>query len=274
MLRTLFILALPFTLVPNSASAAMTPDQFKREAQEWTMKAQEFVRLDCAEMESIWTAGCGSDIEPSESADRLKMIETAKSIGVKVSQKAKDLDKEYGALDVWRDDFLKMSGVLPKDLDPIVKAMDDQKDRVKKASEGAVKGANHPMVQHAIEYGKQQHKKMEGESRHACEVRDESFPGSAERPDCVSGSQCIIYEFKPDNAKAKAKGETQLKGYKSSVEKYYQASMDRRQTPDSKHGGKAMMGKIVAKCLQNGKVVFKTKISAYQMCQMKYQCQR
>lgn len=269
---SLLAFVLMFTAV--EALAVMTPDQFKREAQEWTKKAQDFVRLDCEEMESIWMAGCSADIEPSESTEQQNMTETAKSIGAKVSQKAKELDKEYAVLDTWRDDFIKMSGVLPKDLEPVVKTMDEQINRVRKASSGAAKGANHPMVQYAIEYGKQQHKKMEAESRHACEVRDQVFPGSSERPDCVSGSQCIIYEFKPDNSKAKSKGEAQLRNYKNYVEKYYQDLMNKRQTPDARHGDKAMIGKIVAKCLESGKVRFKTKISAYQMCQKKYECQR
>ncbi|MFA6093307.1 MAG: hypothetical protein WCU88_10260 [Elusimicrobiota bacterium] len=265
-------LAAWISMSARPASAAMSPEDFSRKAKEWTNKAKAFTQLDCKAMHDIWEAACGADSEPTETGDRNAMRAQAQKIGQEIKSKADPLAAEYKELDKWRDDWVK-SFPLPKETEPVVKDMDKQWERIVKIqANGSLRGVNHPLVQQAEEYGKQQHKRMEAESRHSCGVKDTAFVGGDERPDCVSGAMCTIFEFKPENSRARGKGQSQLSRYQKQVTSYYQSCIDGRKIPDSKFGGKDMISKIVGKCLKSGKVEFKTSLSTYKMCELKYQC--
>ena len=134
---------------------------------------------------------------------------------------------------------------------------------------GAYRGADHPLVQHAIEYGKQQHTSMSSSFR--CDVADQQFD-SSDRPDCVVFASCTIYELKPNNSAAKAKGEKQLDDYLKLVTDYYQKLIDSGDSADSDHGGSDAISKLAGCIGDDKKIVFKTEVATYDMCENEYQC--
>jgi hypothetical protein len=113
---------------------------------------------------------------------------------------------------------------------------------------------------------------MESSSSYSCQVKDKPFPGADGRPDCVSASNCTVYEFKPKNDRAERMGREQLNRYVPAVEKYYQDLIDARKLPDSDYGGQDIISKITGRCMSGSSVRFSREVATYEMCRKEYEC--
>jgi len=137
-------------------------------------------------------------------------------------------------------------------------------------------------VQYAIEYGKQQHKDMCDEYGGDPKVCDKNFPGFNGRPDLVTveGGHLVVYEFKPDNSKAKDKGERQVQGYLPGVVEYYQAFFEDGRNagtqgePDDDHGGKKFLQELKASkdtwSSDGSHLEAIPEVKTYNMCEKKF----
>ncbi|HUE05185.1 MAG TPA: PD-(D/E)XK nuclease family protein [Bryobacteraceae bacterium] len=245
-----------FTLLPFQANADDISD-LRRGVERFHHEADSLYRLDNSDLEQIWDAYCGV-FDPKIVEDR----EFATDIGRQLQ------DKERGLRDQLMGDELPKLLELAKRIQQTSDAQSRDKDEAKKIAEGLakeqrklqdldngviLKGSNHPFIQYAIEYGKKEHQDMctkFGDS--STRVCDKNFPGIDGRPDLVAieGGHLVVYEFKPDNSKAKAKGEKQVRGYLDAVEAYYQKFFENgrtggfKDTPPSEYGGTAILNAL------------------------------
>ena len=75
---------------------------------------------------------------------------------------------------------------------------------------GTSRGANNPVVAYMLRTGQELHSSRQN----GCAVKE--FDTGYGRADCIR-TGCEIIEFKPDNARAKSSGETQLRKYRKGL---------------------------------------------------------
>lgn len=269
---TAVVAALAITLARSAE--ANDESKFVRATDEWLELAKRVTRYDCEQMKRIHEAVCmRADPEPSEFHGRsdaqsavgaaqrvvqsnvqnaLGKYEQLKRLGSALRSKGKRsvVDKQYSRTA------------------PYIR-------RIREINRnGAVRGWNHPLVQFAVNYGKQQHKRMENESRYQCDAKDQYFGGK--RPDCVSARLCKIFEFKPRNSTAISKGKNQLTTYKPLVERYYAEHIVKHTTPPSNYGGRTAVIKMLknTSCWNRSskRLSFKKEVATYPPCKFDYRC--
>jgi Restriction endonuclease fold toxin 9 len=243
--------------------------ELRQEANKWVTEAKEAYRLDCQALEELWDAYCGADWEPNEEPDKDAARAQADKIQGRMKPLIDPLLSRYDGLKS-RAEALKKDDT--KDTaQRILEDMEKEQSKLAKLKEkGALRGSNHPLVQYAIEYGKQQHRRME--SAYDCQVKDREFPSAGGRPDCVSASRCTVFEFKPNNDRAKRKGEQQLGRYVTAVEDYYESSIEKRQLPGSDYGGQEIITKLTARCMSGSSVELDARVETYAMCRKEFEC--
>src|SRR5258707_5424474 len=252
-------------------------------ADAWISKSKEIYRLDCDDMKQIWGAYC-SEYDVTQERDR----DAARSVADKMKDEAqsaiqRQLD-EYGRL---KSDAERLkTGDTESQAAKILAAMQTEVDRLEKLKDkGAWRGSNHPLIQYAMEYGKQKHEDMGRSSDFYCDVVDKEISGADGRPDCISARRCMVYEFKPDNDRAKSKGQEQLSRYVPAVNQYYSALITRKDTPDSDRGGSDIIKRIHENkdCYEGDwpdggdpkgeiRTKFKGEVRAYRPCENTYEC--
>lgn len=239
-------------------------------ADRWIADARACYRVDCDGMTSIWTAFCGDDWEDGDDPDKDGARSAANDIRSKMQSLIDPVLSRFASVDAAAQVPLNN----PDTRDDAQRKYDELKAVQAKLQSlpqsGAYRGADHPLVQHAIEYGKQQHGSMS--SSFNCDVYDKRFGSDDERPDCIVFSDCAIYEFKPDNQRARDKGFDQLRGYLESVTRYYQGLIDSGDSADSDHGGSDALQKLAGCIGDDKKITFKTDVKTYNMCENEYQC--
>lgn len=246
-------------------------DELRRDAESWIGDARAVYRLDCESMQQIWEAFCGADWEPNEEPDRDSAFAKASESKDRQVQKIEALLEQYGKLKS-RAESLKQD----KTRDKAEQILGDMRREVvwieKLKDKGAWRGRSHPFIQYAIDYGKDRHRSLESSSSFGCLVKDKPFPGADGRPDCVNASNCTVYEFKPRNDRAERMGRAQLDRYVPAVERYYQELLDTRKLPDADYGGREIMFKIAARCMNGSSVRFNKEVATYDMCRKEYEC--
>ncbi len=219
----------------------------------------------------MWDAYCGDDWEPGDDPNKDNGIDLVNDL------KSKMRDRMQPVIDTYAQTVAASQSPLAnpatqadaqRRLDDL-KAEKDKLDRI--AAGGAFRGADHPMIRYAIDYGVAQHTSMQ--SSYGCDAHDVGF-GTSDRPDCIVLERCMIYEFKPDNDRAKRNGRVQLDRYKPLVENYYTNLVRNGQDADSDHGGSGAIAKLKqAGCVSDdGTVTFNTAVAPYAMCANNYQC--
>lgn len=169
--------------------------------------------------------------------------------------------------------------------------VDDQVAPEEKAMEaviakGIYQGSRNPYIQLWKNFGIQQHDALEKQDKFACTLADESYcryrrksDGKCmryTRPDCVSVTQCKIWEFKPVNGKDR--GEKQVARYKRLLEKHYNFALDlfRQDNMGSFDpvGGMSMLKALESGCAKGGKLTFDKEVYAYPKCgaDLEYKC--
>lgn len=268
-------------LVPFQAYAAGISD-LQAGFDQFMANAQSLYRLDANDLDTMWEAYCGV-IDPRYDEDK----NYARDVGQQLQSREAGIRDELlsNALPKLLQlsiDIQQRSDTDPRDVDTakaIQAGLIRQQQILENLGKGVIlKGSNHPFVQFAIEYGKAQHKDMcyryGDASTRAC---DQYFDGMDGRPDLVvmDGGNLMVYEFKPDNPRAKAKGEKQLKDYLPAVEAFYERFfVDGRDggfagdPPDSDHGGQAILDALAnSPAAWSGKSIRPVgKVETYQMC--------
>ena len=241
-----------FFLFVTANASSQTISELESQSNEFRSDAQDLYKLDSDNMMQIWEAYCGL-FDPKTKEKREYATDIAKQLQY----------KEQGIIEqLLAGEFPRLMEMAKKlDADPenrdkvssIVELLKKEEANLRRLYDGVVlKGSNHPFVQFAIEYGKKQHEDMCDDFGESPRVCDKNFPGMDGRPDLVTfeSGRLVIYEFKPDNSRAKSLGWDQVKDYIEPVAEYYQGFfVDGRESefkgePDSDHGGKAMIEKL------------------------------
>ena len=231
---------------------SQTISDLESQSNEFRSDAQELYKLDNDNMMQIWEAYCGL-LDPKIKEDREFATDIAKQLQYKEEPIIEQLlEGEFPRL-------MEMAKKLePENKDKvstIVEILKKEESNLRKLYDGVVlKGSNHPFIQFAIEYGKKMHDDMCDDFGESPRVCDKNFPGMDGRPDLVTfeSGHLVIYEFKPDNSRAKSLGWDQVKDYLEPVQEYYQSFFvngregEFKGEPDSDHGGKTMIEKLKA----------------------------
>jgi hypothetical protein len=249
---TLVSLSLAVAILTPLVGNSQSISELESRADRFRSDAQSLYRLDDDDMNLIWDAYCGR-FDPKIKEDR----EFAANIGQQLQNKEKGVLDQLLAGDL--PPLVQGANKLLEDADTKDKAQNildnlkKEESNLQKLYDGVVlKGSNHPFVQYAIEYGKKQHEDMCGRYGEQPKVCDKDFPGAEGRPDLVTveSGHLVVYEFKPDNSKAKDLGWDQVKRYLAPVADYYQKFFgdgrngEFKDAPDSDHGGKDILEKL------------------------------
>lgn len=81
-----------------------------------------------------------------------------------------------------------------------------------------------------------------------------------------------MFEFKPNNDRAKRKGAEQLGRYVTAVEDYYESLIEKRQLPGSDYGGQEIITKLTARCMSGSSVELDGRVETYDMCRKEFEC--
>lgn len=275
-----------FTLLPFGANADDIAD-LQKGVERYHNEADDLYRLDSDNLEQIWDAYCGV-LDPKIVEDR----EFATDIARQLQDKERELRNQLLGDEI--PTLLELAKKIQQTPDAQSKDIDEAKEIAEGLAkeqrklqdldnEVLLKGSNHPFVLYTLEYGKKQHDDMGtrfGEP--STRAYDKNFPGIDGRPDLVAieNGHLVVYEFKPDNPKAKAKGEKQVHGYLDAVEAYYQTFFENgrtggfKDTNPSDYGGTAIL-KALANSPEtwsgDGQTIHSIPIvETYKMCEKKF----
>lgn len=124
--------------------------------------------------------------------------------------------------------------------------------------DGELGGANDPQVRARIEFGRNEHKRIQND-RGKC-TQDEVTFGSV-RVDCirVSGNVCYVVEIKPNNDEARAKGRKQISDGIEAIETFV-----RGKKKSDLSGDKS----VLRSCLdeERGRIELKEELRVYEYC--------
>ncbi len=185
----------------------------------WISKSKEIYRLDCDDMKQIWGAYC-SEYDVTMERDR----DAARAVADKMKDDAQSaIQRQLQEYEQLKSAAERLkTGPTESQAAKLLEAMKTEADRLEKLKDkGAWRGANNPLIQFAMQYGKQKHEDMGRSSDFYCDVVDKAIPGADGRPDCISARKCMVYEFKPDNSRAVGAGNEQLSRYVPAVNQYY-----------------------------------------------------
>jgi hypothetical protein len=244
-----------FLFLPSTGNAQSISDLRSR-TERFHSDSESLYRLDERDLQQIWEAYCGV-FDPKIKEDK----DFAADIARQLQDKEKGIIEQLLGGDLPRllEDAKKIrenSDADPKDKDEAKDIEDKLRNEEKKLRDlydaVPLKGSNHPFVQYAIEYGKQQHKDLCDKYGEQPRVCDKNFPGMDGRPDLVAmdGGHLVVYEFKPDNSNAKDRGWKQVADYLPAVVNYYQSFFEDGRNggfkgePDSDHGGITILKKL------------------------------
>lgn len=265
-------------------SAAQDLAALEDEVEEFQAAAQEIYRFDEEAMEAIREAYCGLLDPNSQAYNR----DFAAEIGLNYQQQQEDQWEEVmdqvgpliEALETLQENLGQENPEKAERAEALLESVVKEASTLQDLGEGIVlRGANHPFVQFAINYGIQKHKDLcsLGESPKVC---DKTWPTLGDRrPDLVyvDSSGLWILEFKPNNDRAISEGEKQVRDYVDGVEAYFQNFFPEgraggyKSIPDSDHGGEEMVKKLLATdevWTSNGDAVEASwKVVTYDRCQ-------
>lgn len=243
-----------FALALCPFSAAQDFEELEDAVATFQETAKEVYRFNDEAMQAILEAYCGLLDEDSEEYNR----DFAAEIGLNYQQQQEDkwevaigqVSPLMAALEPFQDNP-ESEDKADELLDIIMK----EEGTLRQLQDNVVlRGANHPFVQFAINYGVQKHKDLcsLGESPKIC---DKTWPTLGDRrPDLVyvDSSGLWVLEFKPNNERAISEGEKQASDYVNSIEAYFQNFFPGgreggyQSSPDSDHGGEEIVKKLLA----------------------------
>ncbi len=258
-------------------------NDFNATAGRWLADSRHIFAQNCEVLEAVWVNHCGLDAEAHEGFDRARLAAAKRPV------LEADIDRK---IDAMRGRFRDLKVEADSLTDPKTYPNADFRKKAQKIFDQAterladlmairakfldLKGNQAPLRQFATKYGIQAHKRMEGEN--SCDIADQTIVKG--RPDCIQAGACMVLEFKPNNAAAKAKGEKQLKSdpnYVKNVQNYYSDFLPVDQmpinAPPAALGGIEIMRKFHDNgCIRNGRLKVKGRVKTYKMCKVPYSC--
>jgi hypothetical protein len=245
----------------------------------WREDAKTLYRYDCDSMKQLQKNYCEDLDGDGEEEDQEKTFDTqADEMKVEMENKVHaawtqlaGFRSRAGRLEArrngrmatidlyaaWRDELRAFSATVAVEEQAITDVFNN----------GIARGARNPKIQLWITFGKQRHHVMEDESKYACTLKDQTY-ADKKRPDCLSVTQCKIWEFKPPGDKAKKRGESQVNGYKTLLEEHYNAALDlfRQDKPSDPVGGMSVLKELDRACAKGGALVLEKEVAQYERC--------
>lgn len=262
-----------------SAASAQDLDDLEDQVAAFQELAQEVYRFDDEAMRLIWEAYCGLLDDDSEEYNR----DFAAEIGLNLQhQQEEQWEEAMGQVGPLVDalETLQENPETADRAEELLEIVVREGSTLQNLEENVVlRGANHPFVQFAINYGIKMHQELcdrEGEEPKIC---DKTWPTLDGRPDLVyvDDDGLWILEFKPDNERAISEGENQVAGYIEGVEEYFQDFFPEGRdggyegTPDSDHGGEEIVEKLLetdeAWSSDGEQIIAKTSVATYDRCE-------
>jgi hypothetical protein len=182
-------------------------EDLKTAAEALHKDVKNLIDLDYDNMSQIWEAYCGM-FDPGVPAT----AEDAAKIGQQLQREEAEVEQGLQGLAAG---LIEIAEVLQKDpsteeeASEILEGLQKDDEDLEKIVNGVVlRGANHPFIQTAMQYGKDMHDEYGRTAGGDIKVYDQNFPGVDGRPDLVTveGGLFVIYEFKPNNSKAISQG--------------------------------------------------------------------
>ncbi|MBK9036007.1 MAG: hypothetical protein IPL61_32960 [Myxococcales bacterium] len=262
----------------------------------WRAQAKSLYQYDCESMKELHEDYCDNRDGDGELIDEEDVIYGARADELKV-----EMNNRVAAAIAQLDDFHARAGVAQARRNGRMVSSDaynawrDQlnvfADQVvvernlidDVVSKGIARGSRNPKIQMWINFGKQQHRRME--DVHACRLADREYCARWKgtmcelryRPDCVTvtATGCKIWEFKPPGARAKAKGQEQLtgsakrRGYKDILDAYYNLKLTQQR--DGAPVGDvidtvSILDELETRCAKGGTLTFDTEVAQYEKC--------
>ena len=279
-------ISIALAILLGNQARAQNIDQFERDGKKWIEDAKSVYRLDCEAKRKIWEAYCkqGDVGIDGQGADIDAARKTARDYQDQQKGQISDLLKKFSELKQQADNLVKAPATtsqvnsLLQDMQKEVKKLNNLEDDV------VLKGADHPFVQYAIEYGKQMHIELCDKMR-SLAIKDSPVVCEKQfergfQPDAVFVNEhgLQVYEFKPDSSEAIYAGEKKLNGYFMDVAKYYQQFFEhldgkhviKKNLPSNLIGGMAMLEAILTYGEWRGnELVANPHVYAYSPCEMR-----
>ena len=280
----LFALALATYEVATAATYADTsPAEIQTKVRAFIDSAAALYRLDKDDMTQVWDAYCGF-FDPDNPEDAAFAADIGKQLQESESGQRDKLLKQLPDLRTLITAGKQASTATADDKAALGRAEDDLKKQegyLNDLANGVVlKGSNHPFVQTTIAYGQAQHLEMckeygDSDKPKLCDVPFESM--GDRRPDLIAfeGTHMVVYEFKPDNQRAKDRGLKQLEDYAPHVqdffEKYFVSGPNKGYTgvpDDDPYQGQKMLDAIKAATdsWHDTDLQVDQKVATYNMC--------
>jgi hypothetical protein len=179
----------------------------ERSAKDFLYYYEDFTKLNKQNTQNLVKAIADGDQDERRDIAQRASSEAKDKVMYEYSKAEKRKDEALQLLDaVLKDPALKDKYSAAEDLQ---RKVNDTWASIKNMSEG-IRGANHPVVAFMLQKGKELHETRQ----RGCPVYEfETGNGPA---DCIRTS-CDIIEFKPDNSRARYKGEDQLKRYRKGL---------------------------------------------------------
>lgn len=179
----------------------------ERSAKDFLYYYEEFTKLNKQNTQNLVTAIADGDQDERREIAQRASSEAKDKVTYGYEKAEKRKDEALGLLDVvLKDPTLKDKYSAAEELK---RKVNDTWASIQRMSAG-IRGANHPVVAYMLQKGKELHETRQ----RGCPVYEfETGNGPA---DCIRTS-CDIIEFKPDNSRAKYKGEDQLKRYRKGI---------------------------------------------------------
>jgi hypothetical protein len=244
-------------------ASAQNLEDLEDEVEEFQAAAREIYRFDEETIQAIWEAYCSqldTDFGDDPDSENLKK-DFAKKVATEMGLNYQHQNDQLEEL--MAEDDLLIIALEPFQNNPetedraaeLLELVITEGGKLQDLAENiSLRGADHPFVQPAINYGIQKHKDLcsLGESPKIC---DKTWPTLGNRrPDLVyvDNSGLWVLEFKPNNDRAVSEGEEQVADYVHGVEAYFQNFFPEgreggyQSIPDSDHGGEEMVKKLLA----------------------------
>lgn len=251
-------------------------------AKEFLSQSQSLYRLDDDSLNIIWETYCGEG-DPSYPESKQYATLIGQDLQRKEQEQFQQLyEGELPPLKEAATELLKNEETKDR-AEKILDALTKEEKKLFKLIDGVVlRGSNHPFTQFALEYGKKQHEDMcDRYKENSIRVCDEEFPGADGRPDLVTvrDGRLVVFEFKPDNSKAKNLGWDQVKRYLAPVVNYYQAFFEDGRNGEFKDAPSDYGGKKILDLLKESKNAWSSDgkylqaiphVETYRVCDKKF----
>lgn len=145
------------------------------------------------------------------------------------------------------------AGRLREDLETMLESIDRLKEKIDRdrgtldrVRDGTMSGANNPLIRARMEYGKDEHKRLQSDRR--CDESEVSL--SSGRPDCIKfdPGDCKVIEFKPDSYST-SEAERQASKYLNDVRDRFKNDDRAKQCKQDADGPKfTAVGELYPRC--------------------------